>query len=353
MGDNYLPNGTVLPHGLLGHNTEMNMAGFKKSYQNVQLRVGIIIDSFSVADDGNISGLTTEYNVLVFEQNEDLGSTSILYRNCMSAEGLGNIADFFEKTLRKQTNGNGRETSNAKGQNGAVVLLLCIDGMGDKGIILAQLTHPDRKTTLTSDALHLEGEYNGVNIKINDDGSCSLTFNGPTNDDGSVADPSIGTTTLSIAADGSYSFDNGGVQESFGKKGAVALTAKDSITHTAQTDYSVSAQGGITLTAQKDMNATMNNLMMSAQGSAQINGQNITLQAQSALSVQGSTISIEAQSMANIKGSTIVLDGMVSLGGQGGQPILLLSTILMGVGNLGAPVISTAISGYALKVTGQ
>ena len=101
------------------------------------------------------------------------------------------------------------------------------------------------------------------------------------------------------------------------------------------------------------MNAAMNNLVMNAQGSASLMCQKLAIQAQSEIDMKGSSLKIEAESMASIKSSTIVLDGMVSLGGQGGQPVLLMTTMMLGIGNLGAPVISQAISGYANKVTAQ
>src|ERR1700677_2628380 len=97
---NYLPNGTVLPFGLMGINHESEIAGFNKTYKNTAMRLGIIVKSFDVSDPANLTKLTTEYDILVFEQAEDKGSSIVTYKNCISAEGFGSIADFFERTLR-------------------------------------------------------------------------------------------------------------------------------------------------------------------------------------------------------------------------------------------------------------
>jgi hypothetical protein len=352
--DNFLRNGAVLPHGLLGNNPDVKMAGFNKTYRNFPLRVGVIVKTYPVGDSENVSDLTTEYDVIVFEQHEDKGATAILYRNCMSGEGLGSIADFFEKNLRHMTaKSNKGDSVNMQDQNGAVVLILCLDAMSDKAVIIGAITHPQRKTTLTSDAPHLEGEYNGVHIVVNEDGSTSLTFKGATDNDGKLTDPTQGNTVISIEKDGSMQTQHKTITQRLDKNGKASLTADDDISNTTKTNFNVTATKDIDLTATGDMNAQMNNLVMKAQGSATLDCSKLSITAQSDIGIQGSQIQIQAQSLANIKASTIVLDGQVSLGGQGGQPVLLMTTMMLGIGNAGLPVLSQAISGYATKVTAQ
>src|SRR5271165_381308 len=165
--DNFLENGTVLPSGLLSINEQATMEGFNKTYRNTSLRMGIIVKSYATSNPGNLLNLTTEYDVAVFEQNEDKGSTIITYKNCMAAEGMGSIADFFEKNLRvKENTSTTNSLIDTKNQNGALALLLCLDGMSDKALIIGAATHPDRQTTLLDEEPYLEGEYNGVNVKV-------------------------------------------------------------------------------------------------------------------------------------------------------------------------------------------
>lgn len=345
---NVMSNGAVLPSGLLGINHGAAMDAFKKTFQNTALKMGVIIKSYPVGGDGNITGLCPEYDVVAFEQNEDRGATAITYKNCVSSEGLGSVADFFEKTLRTQTKKG--DNVDTKGQDGAIVILLCLNGTSDRGIIIGALTHPDRNTTLVDEGPRLEGEFNGVNIKVEKDGSTSLTFNGATDSDGNALDASQGITTLSVEKDGSYQVQNKGVTQRLEKGGAVSLTAQDTITNTTKKDFVVTAQGDINATATGNMNLTAKQLAAQISGSAAFQCQSGQITSSDAFGIKGSTLTAEAESMVKIKAPVIVLDGLVSLGGQGGLPVLTLGTTIFGIGNLGLPVISRAIAGFANKV---
>jgi hypothetical protein len=346
--ENFLENGTVLPFGLLGEELRSGIAGFNKTYKNVAMRMGVILKTYGVSDPNNFSKLSNEYDVLVFEQNEDAGSTPLIYRNCLSAEGLGSIADFFEKTLRKQTVKN-KGALNTSGQDGSVVLILCLDGMTEKAIIIGAVTHPDRKTTLDGDGPHLEGEFNGIHVVINADGSSQFTFKGATDNSGAVIDATQGNTVITVEKDGSYQVNHKTITQRFDKSGDASLTADGNISNTTKKDFSVTATGGINLTAQKDIVAKCNELTVTAQGSASFNVDSLSIMVNANATLQASQINMQAQSLAMIKAPEITLDGVTFLGGSGGQPLLTITTQMFGIGNLGLPVISTAISGFTLK----
>jgi len=348
---NFLDNGSILPFGLMGIDHSAGMNGFNKTYKNFPLRIGVVIKSYPVGAEGNRSGLTAEYDILVMEQMEDQGATSIVYRNCMSSEGMGSIADYFEKTIRtKKAQTSTGQATGLKGQNGAIVLLLCLDGMSEKGIIISALTHPDRKTTLKDADPRLEGEYNGINIKVETDGSTTLTFKGATDNDGKIVDDQ-GPTVISIEKDGSFQTKHKTITHRLDKKGQASLTADDNISEITKKDIVSSADGNITLKATKDYSLSSTKMTINASGSAALLGSTIDVTSQGALKMEGSQITMQAQSMASIKASNITLDGMVALGGAGGQPVLIVSTMIQGIGNLGIPVISYAVSGFATKVT--
>lgn len=253
--DNYLPNGSVLPFGLLDISNKADIAGFNKTYRNSSLRMGIIVRSYDVSDTKNLSKLTTEYDVLVFEQIEDQGSSVVTYRNCISAEGMGSIADFFERTLRiKESKASNNPIIDTKGQNGSVVLILCLDSVTEKAIIIGSTTHPDRKSTLIGKTKHLEGEFNGVNVKVDEDGAATFTFKGATDNDGSVIDPDQGDTVASIEKDGSFQLSHKTITFRMDKGGAVTIKstgdasiecANAKITTTG--DATVSASGTATV----------------------------------------------------------------------------------------------------------
>lgn len=250
---NYLENGAVLPSGLLGNNPNAMMEGFNKSYKNVALRIGVVMQAYTVSDTDNRSKLTTEYDVLVIEQNEDKGATTIIYKNCMSTDGFGAIADFFERTIRKQKKKTTKGDSvNLKGQNGAIALLLCLDGMSDKAIIIGFLGHPDRKTTIKDEGPRMEWEFNGINVKVEKDGSFLLTFKSATDNDGKVIDSANGTTAIAIEKDGSFQVKNKNATYRMDKTGEVALTAKKDIKLETETNISVKAKGNVTVTTDKE-----------------------------------------------------------------------------------------------------
>lgn len=302
--DNFLDNGAVLPHGLLGHSSGVSMAGFNKTYKNTALRMGIVIKSYPTDDDANLTKLTTEYDVLVFEQNEDKGSSIMTYKNCLSAEGLGSIADFFEKTLRVRSGGNlDGELLDTKDQDGAVVLIHCLDGVSEKAIIMGAITHPDRKSTITDDEPHLEGEFNGVNIKVDADGSTTLTFRGATDSQGEPLDDSQGDTTVKIEADGSFQVDHDSVTFRMDRDGDASLTAKK--------DINLTAEGNINVVAQGDVNVTCTNVKVDASGQADITvggDTNLSVGGNCAAKVDGSC-KVESSGKTSVKASTIELNG--------------------------------------------
>ncbi len=230
-----LPNGTVLPHGLLGmQGYTTSVAAFNQSYRNTGLKAGFVVASYAADDPNNKSQLCTEYDVQTIEQFENKGSTAILYKNCLSTQGFGSIADFLEFTLRPKTFQTNKGFPTFSDQDGAIVLIRCLDNCGDKAIVVGNLIHPDRPTDITSTEPQLVGEYNGVGIAINNDGSCSLTFKGATNSKGEPTDSSQGTTTFQIQTDGSYQFQNAGVTITGSKSGTLNITTTADVNITAQ-----------------------------------------------------------------------------------------------------------------------
>lgn len=305
--DNFLDNGAVLPSGLLGNTGDSEIAGFNKTYRNTALRMGIVVKSYPKNDDKNLSKLTTEYDVLVFEQNEDRGSSIITYKNCLSAEGLGSIADFFEKSLRVRSGGNQDGKSiDTKNQDGAVVLVHCLDAVSEKAIIVGAITHPDRKTTIVGTDPHLEGEFNGVNIKVGADGSTTLTFKGATNSKGKPTDASQGNTTIKIEKDGSFQADHDKVKLRLDRNGDASITAKKNI--------NLTADGSINITAKADVNVKCVNAKIDASGKADIKtggDTNLTVGGNCTAKVSG-TAKVTAGGKIETKAPAIQLNGSVS-----------------------------------------
>lgn len=349
--ENFLNNGGVLPFGVLG-NPSNDMEGFNKTYKNTSLKVGVIVACYPKDHEKNRTKLTTEYDVIAIEQLEDKGTTAITYRNCLSASSLGSIADFFDATLRQRKNKKYKgDAPRLNQQNGSVVLLLCLDSVSEKAMIIGGFPHPDRETTLEDDQPHLEGQYNGVNIKVESDGSTSLTFKGAMDENGDLLDESQGPTTLKIEKDGSYQVDHKTITQRLDKNGKADLTTDDDISNTTKKNFNVTATENVNLTSTKNTTMSMADFAIKASGTATWGMSKLGIKVDSDIKIEGSQFQVEAASMARIKSAQITLDGLVALGGDGGQPVLLLSTLMLGTGNLGIPVLSMAIVGYATKVT--
>lgn len=247
---NFNDDGTVLPSFLLSHHDKGAMDGFNKTYRNTSLKVGVILNTYPVGKDGNRTGLATEYDVVCIEQNEDRGATTILYKNCVSMASLGGIADFVDRTLRarKSKNYTG-DAVRLNQQDGSVVLVLCLDGSADKAIILGGFPHPDRKSTLVNDQPRLEGEYNGANVKVENDGSVTFTFRGATDNKGVPTDASQGPTVAKIEKDGSFEINHKTVTFRLDKKGVVTVKSDGDINVTTGGKANVKATGDATIDA--------------------------------------------------------------------------------------------------------
>lgn len=273
--DNYLESGGVLPSGLLsGDDTIEKMAAFNKTYANYPLRAGIVSKIYPYNDPNNFTKLTTEYDLDVFEQQSDRGNTIITYRNCIASDSFGSIADFFEMNYRVKTvNNNPTGDLNSIYQNGAIVILLCLDAVTEKGVIIGGITHPNRQTTLINSQPQLQGEYNGVNVLVNPDGSTSLTFNGATDNNGDVIDSSQGTTTVQIAKDGSFSVSHSTITMNLARSGVITITANGDINMTSQGKINIDNQGDININTQGNANLTASGNVVVQASNIELNGE--------------------------------------------------------------------------------
>jgi hypothetical protein len=254
---NELKNGAVLPTGLMGIDHSSRMDAFRKTYQNCTLKVGLVKACYDITNVNNLSKTTPEYDVLVSEQNEDKGSTMLVYKNCIVAQSFGSKADFFEAHLRPFTKKTTKGFLTFSGQNGAIVLLLCLNGTGDIGIIVGSLSHPDRPTTLTDAGPHAEGEYNGVNIVVNKDGSCTFTFKGATDSDGNPLDSSQGNTVAKIETDGSFQVNHSAATFRLDKSGVATLTTSSDVNINASGACNITSSGKTVVQASEvDLNGS-------------------------------------------------------------------------------------------------
>ena len=333
-----------IPSSLLDERDGDDFNYQKEINSKLNIKIGIVLDVIEADGSNNIYGLSTEYTVMTISDHNNQ-----TYNNFLAADGFGGIADFFNKKLRPTSNK--KETLNKtelKNQNGSIVLLMCIDGKAEQAIIVGSIDHPDRQHgKLTKDkGHHLEGEFNGVNWSIDKNGALTVTFKSATDNDGKPQDTKAGGANLKIEKDGS-------IQASDGNKETIRIDkTKKTISIAAESDISATSDANVNLTAKAALNAKATaDLLADAGGSFNAkSGGAFNITAGGAFALKAPNVSISSDGSAAIKGSSIQLSAPSVQVGNGGTPAIILTTQFMGIGNLGAPVISLAIGPFSSSV---
>ena len=334
----------ILPSSLLEDRAPGDMNFQKQVGENMYLRLGVVVEIYDVGEEGNISKLVPEYDVMTI-QHENTAT----YKNCFAADGFGGVADFYNKKLRKPKDAKKvKDSGSMKKQNGSMVLLLCIDGRSEQGIIISHLSHSDRtKGKLTKElGHHLEGEFNGINWKVDKDGALTLTFNSATDNDGKPADTAAAGSTFKIEKDGS-------IEAADGNKEKIRIDKKEkTISVTAEKDISVTTDANANITAKKNVSVKSTaDLLADAGGSFTAkSGGAFNVKSEGPMSLSAPDIKIAADNMMTLKGSQVMISAQQIQVGDGGTPAIVLSTQFLGIGNLGAPVLSVAIGPFSSTV---
>jgi hypothetical protein len=346
-----LPGGSILNSALLTEEEQSDLAAHNSTYKNLSLKAGIVTKVYEADDESNVSKLGPEYDVLVIEQDEDRSISAIQYKNCMMAESFGNIADFFEFKLRAQTKEEGDGGRNPAKQNGSLVLMLCLDGASEKGIILKALKHPSRKETLTKDkGLHMHGEYNGFNIEVDKEGAFKMTFKGPRDNDGKYSkEGEKAGSFFSIDKEGNMEFNSGNKEPDFIKidkvnKNIETRAEKDTTISTKENLIMKTDKKSVSIDSGKDFSVV-------AAGKANMKSDSVfDIEAGGAMSIKAASLKMTIDGSVQVQGSQITLQGMTFLGSAGGTPAVVLTTKTLAIGNLGAPSVGMMIGPFSSNV---
>jgi hypothetical protein len=361
---NYDP---ILPSGLLEKATEDDNNYLKYLGNDITLKVGVILKTIELEDEGNNLKIAPEYTVMTS------GDENItIYNNCISAESFGNAADFFTAKLRQTNDANKVKASGSlNNQDGAMVLLLCLKGKSEQGIILKSLAHPNKKTVLTKEAgLHMEGEYNGINWQVNKDGELTVTFKSASNiKDGKVEYVSEETGGAFAKID-----KTGSIEVNDGKAESIRIDkVKQTIDIKAEKNISSTTQASFNITAKENLNANCDmDLLIAAQGKADLYvKKDMNVEITGMLKGKAKKIELEAETMTKIKTKQIMIEAdmadckikqfdltgsQVNINassinlGAGGTPAVTMSTMFLGYGFAGTPVISSAFAGFSTTV---
>lgn len=342
MSNGYKP---ILPSSLMEERQATDFQFQKKISENMYLRLGVVIDIIEDDDENNQSKLMPEYNVMTIENDN-----TTIYKNCFATDSFGGIADYFVKKLRKPKDAKKvQETGSLKKQNGTIVLLLCIDGNSDgQAVIIASIAHPDRKNGKLTKALghHMEGEFNGLNWKVDKDGALTVKFQSATDNDGKPGNTSAGGSTIKMEKDGSIEAADGNKEKiRIDKtKKTVDIAAEKDISAKTDANFNVDAKEKVSMKSGAD-------LIAEATGSATFqSGKAFNIKSDAAFELKAKDVKITSDSMVTVKGTQVMINAPQIMVGMGGTPALTILTQFLGVGNLGMPVLSQAIGPFSSSV---
>lgn len=340
------PYGSVLPSSLFSDSEMRGLSAYNRRYQNFGIKIGVVINIIETDDERNTAGLFPEYDVVVIEQDQDIGYSLVTYRNCLRSDSFGGIAEYAEGKLRSADKIGDTGVQKLEDQNGSLVLLNCLNGSSTQAVIVGGVQHPKRKRFLSAEKGHaFIAEFNGLQMEIDKEGAFSVVFLGATDNEGKPLKTDIGGSFFKITSNGSVEIgdDKGEIITLDKEKNKLSIASKKEMSIQSGGAMSVSTEDAMNISVKKD-------LLASIEGAATFNTREWTLKAsgQSRMDSQGLEINAGAQLKA--QASQIILDGMVSLGGASGTPALTMSTLFVGTGNLGFPVISRAIGPFSSKV---
>jgi hypothetical protein len=357
---------TILPSSLLSYAEPSYYNAFGQSFDNVALRIGIVKSVSKIEAKDNVDAKVLEYDVMVFQQDKDKGVIPITYKNCVTMDSFGGIGDFFEFVKSVPTGQSGSLTVD----DGSYVLLLCIDGTVTRGVIIGALPHHGRKSTLTkAKDKHMEGEYNGLRFKINDDGELTLTFKGKTNNKGVPKTPKNAGSQIKMEKDGSVEINDRDIEPELAagndKQGKVSGAApastyekvridktKQSIDIVSRKDQNQNAGANYNLTVKTKTTHKTAEWIAAASGKASLSSGGVfDIKAGGAFNLAAADIKMKSDAAMQVQANSIQLNAQQVAVGQGGTPAIIGSTQFVGIGNAGAPVISTAMGPFSATVT--
>jgi hypothetical protein len=223
-------------------------------------------------------------------------------------------------------------------------------------IILGFLTHPGRKSKIASDlGVHLEFEFQGLNVSIAESGAFSLKAQGPLLP--RVMVPELAAPELDIRQDpinGPFTIE---IDESFNFTMLDVAGQGISISHTSpitgemkfgnDTNFlsiaNTPGAGGIVLQSDLSLDLTSKQIVIFSDISASVSTLSLSLQADADFSISSGTFSAESKATLDMKALSIALEAQTTfelkcltmkLTGASGELLAILSEILDGIGAL-------------------
>jgi hypothetical protein len=358
---NQLGDGSIIPSTL---STAPRADARQMQKGNMSVKLGTIIRMLYPDDTGNLSKKQIEYDVVVISSSETNGANIMTYRNCSANNMFGAPNNSLAYTLYPDSDGQ------LPLKDGAIVLILCIDGSADAGqaVIIGGIAHPDAKQYKREDGQFYDFNFNGINYNINKDGELSIKFNSPIDQKGKQSNEKAAGTEIKIDKDGglkisdnegqSWSIDRtskkstwtNGAESIVIDKEAKSITMESSgkMDASAKVDISLSSDKKISVKAKSDVEVTADtnmklesksNMAMKSGGSwnVQVSG--------NAMVKAGGNMQLEGGNLAQLKGNVTLL-------GNGSLPVAIAGVSLAMGFNGGGPMVSTILTGSGTVLAG-
>ena len=329
---------------------------------------GLIIRPIYPDEAESVSKERIEYVVKVKGQ---------IYPNAIEmkiAGGKFNYSERVRKPTEKSESGEIKAGTYNNLLDGEWVYVAFLEGFGNTPLILGGADHPLRgkyKKFKKSQGIFKVEEFNGVEVAIDKDANYTITHVGLKDAEGKIKDEKAVGAVLKLFGNGNILFDaaktadNKELKMLFDKAGKkFEIQAQDN-TITAD-DVGVKVQdkngnivemknGEVKITVAGNMKVTVDgDVDISATGDAKINADgdvdikasgDAKVKADGSVTVGGTSMTTvgESASPTKVDGAQVMLAG-------GGPPVARLGDMVVGVGNLGIPVVSNILQGSP-KVT--
>jgi hypothetical protein len=203
-GPHYLDSGDVISSAL---SMEALPDAGTDLYSSFRLEMGQIEKIYTIDEAANTSkdavATVTVYDVVIRRHN---GALERIPRCRMLQPTFGGGLNNFLEVLPTDPGFDGRDTLKDKAlKRGHYVLVGFISGRKDTPVILGSMPHihptAQAKRPKKVKGTYTEGEIQGLNFSVDNDGALKVTFNGPRKDDGALVNAN-GPTTINIDKDG-------------------------------------------------------------------------------------------------------------------------------------------------------
>jgi hypothetical protein len=301
----YLPDGSVISSSV--PRTQKKEQEHRRMYGIYR---GLILRSVYPDDPNNSTKERMEYVVKVRGQ---VYSNAI---NLREAGGIYNYKERIRKGVEKSASGQISESTFDELLDGEHVFVAFLEGYGNAPIILGGSEHPQHakyKKPVLADGLFDVYEFNGVEIKIDNDGNYTITNTGKKDKDGNILNPDAVGTFFKIGSDGHIELNNGASKIKISNDGILIQDEFGNTVEMKDGEVSIVSSGKVNLTAPDDVS-------LQSDGQATLVGQ------------AGTDVG-SGSSTTNVNGQQVNLAG-------GGLGVARLNDTAVGIGNLGGYVIS-------------